>query len=67
MCWYSVEIIHTGDLWQQGVCVCVSVVLLEELGVLGLLPVQQVLQVVDEGSLPQDASLSQNWTHKRTQ
>lgn len=39
-------------------------VLLEELGVLGLLPVKQILQVVNEGSLPQDASLSQNWRHK---
>lgn len=37
---------------------------LEELGVLGLLPVQQILQVVNEGSLPQDASLSQNCKHK---
>lgn len=42
------------------------VAVLEELGILRLLPVQQVLQVVDEGSVPQDASLSQNWkqTHK---
>lgn len=42
------------------------VAILEELGILRLLPVQQVLQVVDEGSVPQDASLSQNWkqTHK---
>lgn len=34
--------------------------LLQELGVLWLLPVQQVLQVVDEGSLLQEAPLSQN-------
>lgn len=49
----------------QSVCVCVhgdEGALLEELGVLGLLPVQQVLQVVDEGSLPQDTSLGQNCT-----
>lgn len=40
--------------------------LLEELGVFWLLPVQQVLQVVHKGFLPQEAPLSQNCTHTHT-
>lgn len=39
--------------------------LLKELGVVWLLPVEQVLEIVDEGSLPQVTSLGQNWTHKQ--
>lgn len=55
--------------------VCVSVVIkscvsdvLEELGILGLLPVEQILQVINEGSLPQDPPLSQNYaeTHRKS-
>lgn len=38
---------------------------LEKFGVFRLLPVQQVLEVVNEGSLSQDASLSQNCTQKK--
>lgn len=41
---------------------------LEELGILGLLPVEQILQVINEGSLPQDAPLGQNYaeTHRKS-
>lgn len=53
--------IHTQCCREEGH----HTILLEELGVVWLLPVQQVLQVVDEGSLPQVTSLSQNWTHRR--
>lgn len=35
--------------------------ILEELGIFWLLPVQQIFQIVNEGSLPQDAPLGQNY------
>lgn len=41
--------------------------LLEELGVFGFLPVQEILEVVDEGSVSQEPSLGQNCnTNTRT-